>query len=131
MPDKTGLLEKINVPDKYFFDFLRGHLDGDGSVFTYKDRYMQYKGKRYSYNRLYTSFISLSPNHIRWMRLKINKLLNIKGALTSYLKENRKLPIWQLRFAKKESLILLNRIYYTPNLPCLIRKRKIAERFIN
>lgn len=127
---KTHSLRKLNVPKKYFADFLRGHLDGDGSVFTYIDRYMVYKEKRYAYNRLYTTFISASQNHLKWIRASLQKILNIKGALTSYLKKNRKFPIWQLRFAKSDSLRILSWLYYKPNLPCLKRKRKIAERFI-
>jgi len=93
MPKKTMLISKLNIPNKYFADFLRGHLDGDGSVFTYADRYMKYKEKRYTYIRLYTKFISTNFNHINWIREKINEILNIKGSLTRYLKINRKFPI--------------------------------------
>ncbi len=35
-PRKTYNLNPINVPDKYFPDFVRGFFDGDGSVYTYK-----------------------------------------------------------------------------------------------
>lgn len=128
--NKTRLIGKLNIPNKYFVDFLRGHIDGDGSIFTYNDKYMVYKGKRYSYNRLYTNFISISPNHIKWIRYRIKEILNIQGALTSYLKKDRKFPLWQLRFAKNDSLRLLSWLYYKPNLPCLNRKRKVAERFL-
>ncbi len=31
MPKKSRIIKKIDVPDKYFFDFLRGHFDGDGT----------------------------------------------------------------------------------------------------
>lgn len=131
MPKKTMLMGKLEIPDKYFVDFLRGHLDGDGSVFTYTDRYMKYKGKTYTYHRLYTKFISTNFNQINWIREEIKERLNMAGSLTRYLKTNRGFPIWQLRFAKKDSLKLLSWIYYKPNLPCLNRKRKIAEQFLN
>jgi len=131
MPKKTALMGKLDIPNQYFVDFLRGHLDGDGSVFTYTDRYMEYKEKRYSYNRLYTKFISTSFNQINWIRNKIQETLGMNGSLTHYLKHGRKLAIWQLRFAKKDSLKLLSWIYYKPNLPCLNRKRRIAEQFFN
>ncbi|MEW6008610.1 MAG: LAGLIDADG family homing endonuclease [Candidatus Omnitrophota bacterium] len=130
MPNKTHYLGKMDIPKRYFRDFLRGHLDGDGSIFTYIDRYMQYKGKRYTYDRLYTGFNSASVKHLKWIQTNIRKALHIKGALTSYLKKDRKCPIWNLRFSKKDSLRLLSWLYYKPNLPCLNRKRKIAERFI-
>ncbi len=128
--DKTYSLGRLFIPEKYLVDFLRGHLDGDGSIFTYDDRYMEYKGKRYSYKRLYTNFISTSYDHIEWIRSKILKILGIKGSLTSYHKEGRKISIWQLRFAKSDSIKLLSWIYYKPDLPCLNRKRLIAERFL-
>lgn len=131
MPKKTMLMGKLNIPDQYFVDFLRGHLDGDGSVFTYTDKYMEYKGKRYTYHRLYTKFISTNFNQISWIRGKIKEILDIEGSLTHYLKINREFPIWQLRFAKNDSLKLLSWPYYKPNLPCLNRKRKIAEQFLN
>ncbi len=128
--NKTRSLGKLKIPDTYFADFLRGHIDGDGSVFTYIDNYMVYKGKRYTYNRLYTVFISASFEHLKWIRECIKESLNIEGALTSHLRKNRKFPLWKLRFAKKESLKILPWIYYRPGLPCLNRKRKIAERFL-
>ena len=107
MPNKTHSIGKLNIPDKYFADFLRGHLDGDGSVFTYIDRYMQYKGKRYTYNRLYTVFKSASAKHLRWIQSPIGELLHIKGALNSYQKKDRKYPVWNLRFSKTSLLTLL------------------------
>ncbi|MDD5108499.1 MAG: LAGLIDADG family homing endonuclease [Candidatus Omnitrophica bacterium] len=130
MPKKTMLMGKLDIPNQYFIDFLRGHLDGDGSVFTYTDRYMKYKGKTYTYHRLYTKFISTNFNQIKWIRDEIKNRLDIVGSLTHYLKINREFPIWQLRFAKNDSLKLLSWIYYKPNLPCLNRKRKIAEEFL-
>jgi len=35
-PRKTFWLKSLNVPDKYFSDFVRGFFDGDGSVYIYK-----------------------------------------------------------------------------------------------
>lgn len=43
--NKTLSLGKLRIPKRYFADFVRGHLDGDGSVFTYVDKYMEYIGK--------------------------------------------------------------------------------------
>ena len=129
-PNKTFNLGKINVPRRYFRDFLRGHLDGDGSIVTYTDRYMKYKGTRYKYQRLYLTFYSSSPKHIEWLQSTIENFFNFKGSLTNWKHKNRKRPLWKLRFAKNDSLKLLSWIYYKANLPCLHRKRKIAERFI-
>ena len=130
MPNKTYHLKKIKVPKLYFRDFLRGHLDGDGSIFTYIDRYMSYKGKRYRYTRIYTAFNSASYENLRWIKDILKKELNTNGALNSWLKNKKCVPAWTLRFAKNDSLKLLSWLYYKPNLPCLNRKRKIANRFL-
>jgi len=130
MPNKTYHLEKIIVPKLYFRDFLRGYLDGDGSIFTYTDKYMVYKGKRYTYKRIYTTFYSASYKNLNWIKDNLKKDLNIKGALNSWLKNKKCVLSWSLRFAKNESVKLFHWLYYKPDLPCLHRKRKIAERFL-
>ena len=129
-PNKTFTLGKLAIPKEYFADFLRGFLDGDGSIFTYIDRYMEYKGKRYTYKRLYTVFISASIEHLKWIQSNLKEILNIEGSLNSHLRKDRKFLSWRLRFAKNDSLKLLAWLYYKPDLPCLNRKRKIAERFL-
>jgi len=105
-PAKTYTIGKINVPNKYFSDFLRGHLDGDGSVWTYKDYWNTFKNPKYIYKRLWTKFISASETHIKWLRKKIINLLDVKG----YFWEQKPwMPyqttsVWEIRFAKKESI---------------------------
>ncbi|MFH1584805.1 MAG: hypothetical protein ABIB12_01625, partial [Patescibacteria group bacterium] len=42
-PAKTYSLGPIKIPNEYFRDFLRGHLDGDGSIIGYVDKYNTYK----------------------------------------------------------------------------------------
>ncbi len=130
MPDKTHRLGKMKIPRVYFRDFLRGHLDGDGSIVTYTDRYMSYKGKRYEYKRIYLTFYSSSLKHIKWIQGELKILFNIKGSLLGWKQKNSNMILWKLRFAKNDSLSTLAWIYYSPELPCLIRKRKIAERFL-
>ncbi|MBI2041651.1 MAG: hypothetical protein HYT20_01350 [Candidatus Nealsonbacteria bacterium] len=131
-PAKTYTIGKMNIPDKYFKDFLRGHLDGDGSIITYKDHWNTFKNLKYIYTRLWIKFISASETHIKWLDDNISRLLPVKGHLwerkphASYQTTN----MWEVRFAKKDSLKILSWLYYSPAVPCLIRKRKIAEKFI-
>lgn len=133
MPHKTSQLNKISVPNEFFRDFLRGHLDGDGSVVTYEDRYNTFKNPKYVYTRLYVNFLSASPKHILWIYQKIKEIINIKGDINNdrnrKRNENKKI-VWKLRFAKKASLKLLLWLYYKPYLPCLERKRETATRFL-
>src|SRR5262249_3326734 len=39
--------------------------------------------------------------------------------------------VWKLRYAKAESVRLLAWMYYAPDVPCLHRQRKKAERFLS
>ncbi len=129
--NKSLILGPISIPDNYFKDFLRGHLDGDGSITTYIDSYNTKIKASYVYKRLLVRFISGSSQHIRWLYDKIYENLGAKGALhitpTSLTRKN---PIYTIKFAKKESLKLLKQIYYSPELPCLSRKKGIYLDFI-
>ena len=131
-PDKTFTLSKLDIPNKYFPDFLRGHIDGDGSIIRYTDNHNIYKNKRYTYNRLYITFRSASLSHIKWIRKNLKNRLTIKGSLSGWKNtknKNREIA-WTLRFCKKESLLLLKYLYYKPDLPCLARKKNIADLFL-
>jgi hypothetical protein len=129
MPNKSFKLKKIKIPDRFIADFLRGHIDGDGSIITYKDTYNTDKNPDYIYDRLYICFLSGSRKHIIWISEKIKKLLKITVDISISNKKVKK-PIWKLRYAKKASQKLLKFIYYRSDLPCLKRKRKIAEKFM-
>jgi hypothetical protein len=68
----------------------------------------------------YTEFCSASPEFIRWLRQKINKLANISGHITT---AGKKRIMQQLKYAKKDSLILLRKMYYSKRNFFLSRKR--------
>jgi len=129
-PNKSKTLGKIKIPNKYFIDFLRGHLDGDGSITIYKDRYNTKINPKYVYDRLFIRFISASAKHISWLQEKINTLLKLSGRI--HIAKSRKgmSNLYILKFMKKESIILLKKIYYDNKIPCLSRKRKTAERYL-
>ncbi|MFA6269921.1 MAG: hypothetical protein WC657_01795 [Candidatus Paceibacterota bacterium] len=130
-PAKSHTIGVIKIPDKFFKDFLRGHLDGDGSIIVYKDLNNKYRGRTYSNNRLYVRFISASKTHILWLRQKIKKLASVDGALvvSKPILENRA-PIWEIKLAKKESLKILKWVYYKSDLPSLKRKKIKATKAI-
>ncbi|MEK7616167.1 MAG: hypothetical protein AAB420_03105 [Patescibacteria group bacterium] len=131
-PNKTYTIAEVKVPDEYFRDFLRGHLDGDGSVIFYQDNYNFYKGRNYSNSRLYVYFISASEKHIRWLHAKVTTLAGIKTALIKNAPQDKnRVPMWVIKIAKKSSLKLLPWIYYQDALPTLARKRATAMQGIN
>lgn len=130
-PAKTYTIGKIKIPDEFFRDFVRGHLDGDGNIRYYEDNYNLYKNRKYLNLRLFIKFVSASENHIRWLNKKISELANLKGAMfASKPSLANRVPLWQIKFSKKESIKLLNWVYYKNNLPCLKRKRVIAEKAV-
>lgn len=131
-PNKSLTISELKIPQKYFMDFLRGHLDGDGNIIFYKDRYNTHLNPKYTYNRLFVYFTSASEKHIKWLQKTIIKLKKIRGNIDCLKYKNKKTnnPIYRLKFSTKEAKIVLNWIYYKPNLPCLLRKYLIAKPFL-
>lgn len=117
-PAKTKTISVLNIPEKYFFDFLRGHLDGDGTFYSYWD------ARWHSSFMFYTVFISASKRHLDWIQGILQDILGIKGNLD---KDPRK-STYHLKYAKAESLKLLPRVYYYPGVVSLSRKRKKIEK---
>lgn len=111
-PNKTKTLGKIDIPERYFADFLRGHLDGDGYTYSYWDRRWK------SSFMLYTGFTSASREHLLWIKQKISELYGIQGAL----KYNGR-STYQLKYAKKSSISLIGKLYYHSKVVCLKRKK--------
>ncbi|MBU0687647.1 MAG: LAGLIDADG family homing endonuclease [Candidatus Margulisbacteria bacterium] len=114
-PRKSLTLGPLKIPDTYFLDFLRGHFDGDGTYRIYKD----YLHK--NCQRIYSSFLSGSLEHIIWLQGKIQFLLDISGII---IPDKR---VWELKYAKKESLVLIPAMYHNSAVPCLRRKRDKIE----
>lgn len=111
MPNKTKIIGSVKIPDTYFADFLRGHLDGDGCTYSYWDP--RWKNSF----MFYTCFLSASRNHLLWLQEKTQSLYGLKGSITFQGKST-----YSLKFAKKESILLLNKMYHTTTVPCLQRK---------
>lgn len=119
MPNKSKKLKSVVMPKKYFFDFLRGHFDGDGSFYSYWD-----KRWKSSY-MFYVSFASASNHHILWLKEQIRLGLGLSGHITKSVGSS----CYQLRYAKAESLILLRKIYKNKKSLKLTRKYlKIIQR---
>jgi intein-encoded DNA endonuclease-like protein len=118
MPNKSKRIKRLKIPEKYFFDFLRGCFDGDGSFYSYWDPRWK------SSFMFYTTFSSGSLAFIKWLRKKIKTLLNIEG----HIDPNGSKQEWELKFAKKESKVIIPRMYYRISIPHLQRKyKKVIE----
>jgi len=118
-PNKSKKIGVLDIPDEFFPDFLRGHLDGDGTIRTYNDS--KFENSR----RLYLSFLSASKQHVLWLQKRIRELYTIQGRIRPDVR------IWTLTYAKRESIALLKNIYYREGLPLLTRKYKLIKNFLN
>lgn len=133
-PNKSLSLGSLNISRKFFADFVRGHLDGDGSIIYYKDAYNSHINPDYIYDRLIIYLMSASKIHIKWLRKMISSILGIFGSIQVRppgKSTKGKNECYVLKFSTKESKVLLNWIYYKPNLPCLKRKYYKAKPFLN
>jgi|SRR3989338_6594946 len=113
-PAKSKTIKKIDIPDKYFFDFLRGCFDGDGYTYSYWDPRWR------SSFMLYTGFVSASEPFLKWLQDEIEKGLCIKGRIT---KTKKKSWYYQLKYAKKDSQKILKKIYHGKSKVFLKRKK--------
>lgn len=118
LPNKSKKLGPLKLPDEFFFDFIRGHIDGDRSIKKYYDPVYPKS------LRLYISLMSASLPHLIWIKEKLNKMLQLKG----FFRYHR--GAYTLTYCKKDSIKLLTSIYHRKNLPALKRKYIIAEQFL-
>jgi hypothetical protein len=99
---KSLIIKKVDLPDKYFFDFLRGLFDGDGCSYSYWDKRWK------SSFMFYVGFCSGSVAFIDWLRDKIKSLIKINGHVT---KTKRKNFYYQLKYSKYEAVKLVHFMY--------------------
>lgn len=112
-PRKSLTMGKLNIPEKYFFDFLRGCFDGDGTFYSYWDPRWR------SSHMFYIVFTSASKKHLKWLRKILYTKVNILGHFTS----TQKSSFFQLKYAKREALEVIKKMYYNPRVICLSRKK--------
>lgn len=118
-PAKTKTIAALIIPEEYFFDFLRGHHDGDGFFFSYWDRRWR------SSFMFYLNFTSASKAHIDWLQKNLKDLVNVTGKI------NEGKGCYRLQFAKNESLKVLDKMYSSNNCICLKRKRLKIEKALS
>jgi len=111
---KSLILEKVDIPSKFFADFLRGLFDGDGCFKVFKHPESQHPQIR-------VKFTSASPKFIRWLYRKIGQKLSTCGFI---LKGTR---AEDLEYAIEDSIKLLNYMYYSSDVICLSRKFQKAR----
>jgi intein/homing endonuclease len=114
--NKSLTVGSLQIPDEYFFDFLRGEWDGDGTIYCSQD-----KRWRSSYI-VSLGFASGSRTFLSWLQVEINKRLQTTG----YISQNER--VLQLRYARKDSKKIFDNMFYKTDLPHLPRKLAKARK---
>lgn len=115
-PHKSKTIRAILIPDKFFFDYLRGEFDGDGHSNAYWDTRWR------SSVSLYIGFSSASEKHLQWLKTTIQNLIGIAGIVK--LSQN----CHKLEFSKTKAEVLYKYMYHTDNIPYLKRKKEKLDR---
>ncbi len=115
---KSKTIGTITVPDEYFWDYLRGYFDGDGSFYSYWDKRWK------SSHMFYVSFACASLAHVNWLCENLIRMAGVIGHVDS----SHEGKMFQLRYVKKEALEIISKMYYSTGVISLSRKRlKIQE----
>lgn len=123
-PRKSRTIREVAVPDAFFSDFVRGLLDGDGSVIVYTSNPVPNRNPLYKYERLVVVFYSGSHRHLEWLKGELARLYDVRSSLHAVKRDNRE-PLYHLVYAKHASIRLLSKLYEDPDAPRLARKWKI------
>ena len=118
MPNKSKILSSLKIPDRYFKDFLRGCVDGDGNIHYFKHPESQFP-------QLRVRITSASPSFLIWLKNKSNKNIKLKGG---WIEQVRGASV--LCYGISDSLKLLKAIYKDKLSPRLTRKYLKAKPFL-
>lgn len=111
-PHKSKTLGPLKIPAAYHADFLRGCLDGDGSISAIRDK--RWRSSWY----VTTSFATASERFALWLQQTNQRLFGVHGHI------GRSVQMYDLRYHKNETAVLMRKMYYRPGLPHLSRKRE-------
>ncbi|MBI1971410.1 MAG: hypothetical protein HYS52_01005 [Candidatus Wildermuthbacteria bacterium] len=115
---KSKTIGAIDIPERFFRDFLRGLFDGDGTFYTFWDT-------RWPSSFCFKlSFASASKNFIEWLKTELSRLYGVTGCF------HKGAGVINLEYTKGDTKKLFNTMYYKTKLLFLNRKyRKIKTAF--
>ena len=120
-PAKSKTLGALKIPNKYFFDFLRGVFDGDGSTYSYWDPRWK------SSFMFYVQFASASKIFIEWLQRTIVRHLSVSGRISRAAGKST----YQLKYAKGEGIVVLREMYRKDTIIFLRRKRLKIDQMLS
>lgn len=121
---KSFTMQFPKIPHNFLSDFIRGYFDGDGSVhFT---KYIRTKDHRRQVD-LRSNFTSASPQFLFNLRDLLTRFIGItlKKVYSSTDKKH-----WKLCYGTKDTVKLLNFLYYPNCTLYLERKFAIYQRYL-
>ncbi|HAG27646.1 TPA: hypothetical protein DCG61_02605 [Patescibacteria group bacterium] len=116
-PAKSLTLKELVVPKKYFHDFLRGIIDGDGCIYTWhhpKNKNLQASLRIASAAEIFS----------KWLFLEIRELYDVPGQIIEYTHLNRPNPVYNLKYGKLAAEVILKSCYYNG---ALANQRKVSQ----
>lgn len=118
MPNKSKILSSLNVPSEYFSHFVRGVIDGDGSIRHWT--HPQNGGEQWI-----VKVVSGSEEFLKWLSLQIYKLYRLSGSLHPIYNSS----VYTLKFGKLVAQELL-KICYPSHVFALPEKMRLAQKCI-
>ena len=113
-PNKSLTLKSLDTPEEYFFDFLRGLIDGDGCI----QRWIHPSNNREQWSlRIYSG----SKEFIEWLNKIAGELLKVSGKV-----HKNAANTWVLKYGKMAAKEIAKHCYYK-NCFGLDRKIKLAQ----
>ncbi|MHB8155736.1 MAG: LAGLIDADG family homing endonuclease [Candidatus Omnitrophota bacterium] len=115
IPNKSLTLDRLDISKEFFNDFLRGLIDGDGSLRSWRhatNLHMQWS----------LSVFSASEAFIKWLQTVIEVYLGCKGKIHSAVRLDRTNPIYTLKYGKMAARVIAKNCYYED---CFGLNRKI------
>jgi hypothetical protein len=122
-PRKSLSLGPVEVPPHYFFDLVRGLLDGDGSVMSLTAA-PHGNASEYRLRRLRLAFYSGSQVHLEWLHSRFAEY-GIRGSL--HIAKRNGHALYHLIHSDRAAETILTTIYEDPRAPRLERKWRIWQ----
>jgi len=119
-PAKSKTLHSVDVPARFFGDFMRGCVDGDGNI-------SESVHPESKHTQLRLRIASASPEFLKWLLAEHRRLWHIKGG---WIYRDKKKSVESLCFGKKDSIEILRRMYEHKSQYYLKRKYKIAVKYL-
>lgn len=118
-PKKSLTIKELKVPQIFMLDYIRGLLDGDGTI-----RANSHPGSKLLQVKI--SFYSGSRVFLEWLVIQLRSTVCLEGGTLCKSKQ-----AYSLSYGKRDSIRLIKAIYYSEEVLCLKRKKVIALDFIN